>query len=90
MARRRKPEPTQRGNPWQLTIGQHVHSRWCISQFADENGLVSVLRRGQSKPFPAKPENQIFCAQRAWDETLERGLLAKVEHAFHTTVASTL
>jgi len=90
MARRRKPEPTQPGNPRQLTIGQHVHSRWCISKFADEEGRVAVLRRGQSTPFAPKPENPIFCAQRAWDEKLEHGLFGKVERAFHEVVNSTL
>lgn len=87
---RRKPEPTLPGNPRELTVNQHVHSRWCISQFADQDGVVSVLRRGRSAPFPAKPESQIFCAQRAWDEKLEHGLFAKVEQAFHAIVTSTL
>jgi hypothetical protein len=87
---RRKPEPTLPGNPRELTINQHVHSRWCISQFADHDGVVSVLRRERSAPFPAKPDSQIFCAQRAWDEKLEHGLFAKVEQAFHAVVTSTL
>jgi hypothetical protein len=86
---RRKPEPTLPGNPQELTINQHVHSRWCINQFADHDGVVSVLRRG-SAPFLAKPDSQIFCAQRAWDEKLEHGLFAKVEQAFHAVVTSTL
>lgn len=89
MTRGPKHEPTQRGNPWQLTINQHVHSRWCIDKFADERGRVAVLRRGQ-RAFNTSPENAIFCAQRAWSEQLERGQFAKIERAFHAVVTSVL
>jgi len=90
MAERRKHEPTQRGNPRQLTVAQHVHSRWCISKFADANGCVAVLLRGQSKPFLTKPDNDVFCVKRVWGENLERGHFRKVEGSFHETVKSAL
>lgn len=79
-------EPTQAGNPRQLTIGQHVHSRWCISKFVDGTGLVGVLRRGATKAFPAAPENRIFCAMRVWDQQAEEGFFKGVEDAFHAEV----
>ncbi len=90
MAERRKHEPTQRGNPRQLTVAQHIHSRWCISNFADKDGCVAVLRRGQTKPFCTKPDNDIFCVKRAWGEHLERGLFLEVEGSFHEVVKSAL
>jgi hypothetical protein len=90
MVRKRRHEPTQPTNPRQLTIAQHVHSRWCISQFADEDGCVAVLRDGHSTAFRAKPDNDIFCAKRVWDQNLEQGLFSQVERAFHAVVERTL
>lgn len=84
-----KPEPTLPGNPRQLTINQHVHSRWCIDKFADTDERVGVLRRDQA-PFNAKSDNKIFCARRVWSQKLESGLFCKVEHAFHAVVAEVL
>lgn len=89
MPRGRKPEPTQPGNPQQLTLSQHVHSRWCIDRFANEDQLVAVMLRGR-KPFTTKSGNPVFCAQRVWDEKLERGLFGKVEHDFHEVVSGVL
>lgn len=83
-------EPTQPGNPHQLTVAQHVHSRWCIAKFADGAGNVGVLRRGATKPFPTAPENKVFCAMRAWDQPTEEGIFKSVEGAFHAEVDATL
>jgi hypothetical protein len=90
MTSRRRHEPTQPGNPREITIKQHVHSRWCIDKFANADGQVAVLRRGSSTPFTTTPTNAVFCAQRAWDENLEHGLYAKVERDFHAVVTAVL
>jgi len=87
---RRRPEPTQPRNPHELTLQQHVHSRWCISRFADGSGCVSVLRRAQPVPFPKKPEDEIFCAKRVWDQQTEAGFFKKIEDAFHREVSESL
>jgi hypothetical protein len=63
---------------------------WCISQFADGTGCVSVLRRAKPTPFDARPENVIFCALRVWDEQLEHGFFKKIEDAFHAEVGEIL
>lgn len=89
MTRGRKPEPTLPGNPRQLTINQHVHSKWCIEKFADKKGRVGVVRRGEA-PFKTNASNPIFCAQRAWSQKLECSLFCKVEHEFHAVVATVL
>ncbi|MEI9948239.1 MAG: hypothetical protein WDO74_04495 [Pseudomonadota bacterium] len=90
MIRRRKHEPTQPKNPRQLTIGQHIHSRWCINKFADDAGRVAVLRQGQPTPFLTKPDNDVFCAKRVWGQNLEEGLFSKLEQAFHSAVEGIL
>ncbi|HTQ08782.1 MAG TPA: hypothetical protein VMI31_01800 [Fimbriimonadaceae bacterium] len=90
MTHKRKHEPTQPGNPRALTIRQHIHSRWSISRFADDDGRVAVLRHGQSAPFLATAENDVFCAKRVWGQNLEEGLFDKIERAFHAAVESIL
>lgn len=89
MKRGRKPEPTLPGNPRRLTINQHIHSCWCIEKFADAQGRVAVLRRGEPL-FKTKPRNAIFCAQRAWSQKLEVSLFRKTEDAFHAVVRAVL
>lgn len=36
--------------------------------------------------FPTTPENEIFCAMRAWDQPAEEGIFKNVENAFHAEV----
>ncbi len=90
MAERRKHEPTQPGNPRQITVAQHVHSRWCIDRFADAEGRVAVLRHGTTLPFLTSATNNVFCVNRAWDEHLEHGLFNQVECAFYEVVQTAL
>lgn len=84
----RKHEPTQPGNPQQLTINQHIHSKSCIKRFANGAGLVGVLERSKMKPSsPIGPAAAIFCAKRVWGEHLEHGaLLSDIEARFLTEV----
>ena len=90
MARARRHEPTQPRNPRQLTIDQHVHSKACIKRFADQEGLVHVVRAGTRKSFPTTPDNPVFCAKRVWDQHLEQGLFRHVEQVFQNEVRSVL
>jgi hypothetical protein len=52
--------------------------------------LVAVLRRGQLQPFEAKPDNSVFCAQRAWSQKAEEGSFRSVEDAFQVEVDAIL
>ncbi len=87
---KRTHEPTQPGNPQELTINQHIHSKFCIKRFANSAGLVGVLERSKTKPSPPTgPAAQIFCAKRVWSQHLEHGsLLSRIEEAFLTEVES--
>lgn len=78
---KRRPEPTQPGNPHQLTLRQHVHSRACITRFADGAGRVLVRKHGGSA-FLANADNDIFCAKRVWDQGSEANFFRKIEKAF--------
>ncbi|QXH72900.1 hypothetical protein KSS92_26890 [Pseudomonas atacamensis] len=75
-------EPPQKGNPHKLTIKQHTFPSASISRFASEKGAVQVLRKASEKVFDAKPADQIFCAQRVWDQQAEGGFMKEIEDAF--------
>ncbi len=82
---KRRPEPTQPGNPHQLTLRQHVHSRACIARFADGAGRVRVRKRG-APSFLANADNDIFCAKRVWDQGSEANFFKKIEETFQAEV----
>ncbi len=77
-----KHETTQRGNPHRLTIGQHVFPAASIARFAQEDGLVSVYLHEQRKTIHCSPQNDLFCAQRVWNQTSEQGLMRRIEDVF--------
>ncbi len=82
---KRRPEPTQTGNPHQLTIDQHVHSRACINRFADGDSRVFVRRRGATS-FLTGADNNIFCAKRVWDQGSEANFFRDIEDRFQDEV----
>lgn len=82
---KRRHEPTQPGNPHQLTLRQHVHSRACIARFADGAGRVLVRKHGASA-FLANADNDIFCAKRVWDQGSEANFFRKIEETFQVEV----
>lgn len=89
MKARRKHEPTQSKNPHRLTIKQHVHSAAAIRRFADDRGNVAVLRRDRDEPIYVRPENDIFCAKRVWNQQLE-DFFARIEGKFQAECQSIL
>ena len=66
-----KYEKTQNGNPHQLTINQHCFPARSIKRFVRPDGRVEVHHVKDSKNFQVKPNHQIFCARRAWDQRAE-------------------
>lgn len=82
-------EKPQKGNPHQLVIKQHVFPVASIERFAALDGCVRVvlLKCGEIKRL--KPNNSLFCAQRSWDDSIERGRIKKIEDKFQV-IASRL
>lgn len=77
-----KYERPQRHNPYKLTIKQHVLPVASINRFVDGTGFVRVHDKARSKIRPAKPDDMIFCAKRAWDQRAEAGYMKGIEDAF--------
>lgn len=75
-------EKTQSGNPLKLTINQHTFPAASIVRFAREDGYVSVHLLEQQKIVRLKPKDKLFCAERAWNQAVEVGLMKNVEVAF--------
>lgn len=80
-----KYEETQKGNPYALTVRQHVFPKKSIERFVDDDGCVSVLlKKGGLKRF--KPSNQVFCAMRSWDEVAEHGYMKRYEDQYQCLI----
>ena len=76
----------QKGNPHQLTIKQHVLPRQSIARFTGQDAKVEVQRLGQTATIRLKPNNPIFCADRAWDQRAEAGYSRSIEIEFQHLV----
>jgi hypothetical protein len=61
-----KPEKTLPDNKHQLTRKQHVFPVRSIERFVDQSGGVAVFDMLRVKERPARPEDILFCARRAW------------------------
>lgn len=79
---RQKFEKPQKSNPHKLRIKQHVLPLRSIARFADASGNVSLFDRARNKERSAKPDDDIFCAKRAWDQRAEAGYMKSIEDAF--------
>jgi hypothetical protein len=79
-------ERPQKGNPHRLTVRQHVFPARSIQRFVGQDGAVYLadLKRGLGRL--AKPGDDIFCARRAWHESIETGLSTRIEDAFQSAV----
>jgi len=84
---RRRFERPQKGNPTQLTIHQHVWPVESIRRFADSDGTVAVYDKVRQKTRRAKPTDDLFCAQRVWDQRAESGYMKQIEDAFQAVAA---
>lgn len=77
-----KFEQTQKGNPHQFTINQHVFPKASIERFSGNDGCVEVYSIPHRKVMRLKPNNRIFCAQRAWDQKTEAAVSRRIEDKF--------
>ena len=80
--KKKRFERTQRDNPHQLTIDQHVFPVRSIERFADKDGTVYVCLKSRNTSFRTLPNNEIFCAKRAWDQQAESGYMKEIENSF--------
>jgi hypothetical protein len=77
---RRKFEKPLKGS--RLTVCQHVWPRASIARFARSDGVVCLYDKIRQRSRPAKPEDEIFCARRVWDQRAETGYMKGIEDAF--------
>ena len=82
-----KYEKTQPGNPHQLTINQHCFPKKSIERFCNEKGVVEVYLIDKDKTVPMKPDNEIFCARRVWDQRAETLFMQGIENAYQDIVS---
>lgn len=73
-----------KANPRQFTINQHVFPIASFRRFTNDRGLVMVRCFHPPPDLKLHPTNPMFCAQRAWDERTERGLMKDIEYRFQT------
>jgi hypothetical protein len=82
------------GNPYQLTVNQHIFPARSIERFYGIAGMVQVFNKQTGKMFPSVARNPIFCAQRAWHQKAESGFMLEIESRFqpiaHAIVTGTL
>jgi hypothetical protein len=76
-------EKTQKNNPHQLTIYQHVYPKACIDWFADLDGLIQLFDVTLGCKRSCKSSDKIFCARRVWDQRSESGYMKRIEDEFH-------
>lgn len=77
-----KYEKPQKKNRHLLTVSQHVFPAASIARFVGPDGRVSLHDMARSKIRPAKPNDEIFCAARAWDQRTEAGYMKCIEDEF--------
>lgn len=79
-----KSERTQTGNPYGLSIKQHVFPARSIERFTSVDGKVHVglLRTGSVKRLA--PKSDLFCLKRAWDHRTETSFMKSIEDRFQS------
>jgi hypothetical protein len=81
-ARHMSPEKTQAGNPHRLTVRQHVFPAKAIGRFVGTDGKVAVRHIRAENEFRLFPDNELFCAERCWDQRAEAGYMRSIENDF--------
>ena len=79
-------EKTRKGNPFGLTINQHIHSCFCISKFTGKDNKVEVFFKERNTVFRIKPDDPRLCLQRCWDQRTEQCFMLRIENKFHSVV----
>ncbi|WP_175965804.1 hypothetical protein [Burkholderia sp. BCC0322] len=78
-----KPEPTQPGNPHQLTKNQHIFPDASITRFEHaEKGITAILLDRGQRISNLRADNKLFCANRVWDQRAESGYMVGIESEF--------
>jgi hypothetical protein len=85
-----KYEKPQKKNRRLLTVRQHVFPLASIARFADADGRVSLHDLVRGKERSAKPDDDIFCAKRAWDQRAEGGYMKKIEDEFQSLASQVI
>lgn len=83
-------EPTQPGNPYKLTINQHIFPTASIERFTKSNGKVNVYLIDNKRNIYLNPKDQVFVAKRVWNNAAEKGFMKIVEDEFQGLVNSIL
>jgi hypothetical protein len=81
-----KYEKPQKGNPHALTVQQHTVPVRSIQRFSSAAGTVHVRYLRNGKELRLRPDDQLFCAKRTWDEHAERGFMKSIEDNFQAIV----
>jgi hypothetical protein len=84
--KRTRGEKTRPRNPNRLTLDQHVFPAKSIERFTDTGGRVAVHLLDRDKIIRVRPDNPLFCADRAWDQRAETGFMKQIEDAFQEAV----
>jgi hypothetical protein len=79
-----KGHKPQAGNPHKLTFWQHVFPAKSLERFAGPDGKVAVKHCQADKEFKLAPDNELFCAQRRWDQRAEAGYMKDIENQFQS------
>ena len=75
-------ERTQKDNPHELTINQHVFPVASIKRFADCNNKVETYFIEDGKYHLLAPKNSLFVARRSWNQRAEVGYMKEIEDKF--------
>ena len=76
-------EKPSKGNHAKITLKQHIYPAKLINEFCNKQALVEVKRIVNGSIFHVKPDNQLFCAKRIWDQRAEGGWMKSIEDQFH-------
>lgn len=77
-----KYENTQKGNPHELTINQHIFPSKSIERFLNKQGYIEVYLKSAGKKIKLKPDDKLFCARRSWDQRSEVGFMRDIEDSY--------
>lgn len=75
-------EKTQKRNPHELTIDQHVFPAYSLGRFVGADGKLAVIQQGNTSEERWRPKDPRFCAKRAWDHQAESVFMKSIEDKF--------
>lgn len=81
-----RSKPVQKGNPHKITVHQHIFPAASMRRFLQKNQQKQLRLHFfdiyRTKFRFAKPEDPIFCADRAWSQPIEEGRMKRIEDRF--------